>query len=182
MNSTIINKKKRCVNCGKIDYWFSKKMCKQCALVYNTQNRLEKHERENGLQDDSLGNLIEDLDLVFSRYIRLKYSDSNGYCECFTCGKRELYTQLQCGHYIPRANLMTRFLEQNCRPQCKNCNEYKSGNLEEYSIRLENEQGGILDWLVEQARQIYKPTRDEIKQLLSQYRNKLIIVSKKLNK
>ena len=182
MNSTIITKKKRCINCGKMDYWFSKKMCKQCSTVFSTQNRMEKYEKEQGLEDASLKNLIDDLDYVFSRYIRLKHSDSSGLCECFTCGKKDTYTNLQCGHYIPRANLITRFLEQNCRPQCKSCNEFKSGNLEEYTLRLEKEQIGITDWLSEQARQVYKPTRDEIKELLTEYRYKLEIVNKKLMK
>ena len=180
MNSTIINKKKRCVNCGSMDYWFSKKMCKSCAVVTSTKNRILRYENEQNTDDESFRNLIDDLDYVFSRYIRLKHSDNSGNCECYTCGKTQHYTILQCGHYIPRANLMTRFLEHNCRPQCKECNEYKSGNLEEYSKRLENEQSGIVDWLVEQSRQIHKPSRDEMKHLLNEYRNKLNIIIKKI--
>jgi ribosomal protein L37E len=180
-NSTIINKKKRCKSCGKIDYIFSKGECKQCAIVSTTQKRVEKYELEQGIeQDESLQNLINDLDVVFSRYIRIKYSDNDGNSECFTCGKKEHYTTLQCGHFIPRANLGTRFLQQNCRPQCKTCNEYKDGNIEEYTIRLENENNGITDWLAEQSRQVYKPTRDEIKQMLFEYRHKLNLVKTKL--
>jgi hypothetical protein len=181
MNSTIINKKKRCLNCGKIDYHFSKKMCKQCATISSTSKRVEKYELEQGNEsDESLQNLINDLDAVFSRYIRIKYSDNDGNSECFTCCKKEHYTTLQCGHFIPRANLGTRFLQQNCRPQCKTCNEYKDGNIEEYTIRLEKENNGITDWLAEQSRQVYKPTRDEIKQMLFEYRHKLNLVKTKL--
>lgn len=177
-NSTILVKKKTCVNCGRIDYWFSKKMCKQCATIHSTQKRMKEFENEK--DDDSLSNLIEDLDLVFSRYIRIKYTNSDGFCECYTCGKVDRYINLQCGHYIPRANLSTRFLEQNCRPQCKTCNEYKSGNLNEFTNNLKKEQLGILDWLLETSKQISKPTRDEVKQLLIQYRYKFNILTKKL--
>lgn len=182
MNSTIINKKKRCINCGNVDYWFSKKMCKSCSIIINTKNRITRFKNEQNTEDESFRNLIDDLDLVFSRYIRLIYSDNEGNCECYTCNKMQHYTILQCGHYIPRASLMTRFLEQNCRPQCKECNEYKSGNLEHFTEKLENEQIGITYWLLEQSRQIIKPTRDEIKHLLNEYKNKLKIITLKLNK
>ena len=46
-NSTIITKKKRCVNCGNIDYWFSKKMCKQCDTVHSTQKRMEQFDQKS---------------------------------------------------------------------------------------------------------------------------------------
>ena len=104
-NSTIIVKKKRCVNCGKIDYHFSKKMCKQCATVYSTQKRLEQFEDDT----ESFQNLVQDLDHVFSQYIRCKYADKNGMVECYTSGKKYHWKEIQCGHFIPRANLGTRW-------------------------------------------------------------------------
>lgn len=181
-NSTILSKKKRCKTCNSLTYIFSKGECRQCATISSTQRRIEKFEAEEGLEDESIANLVSDLDLVFSRYIRLKNADINGISECYTCGKREEYTKQQCGHYISRSSMATRFLEQNCRVQCKSCNEYKSGNIDEYTKRLEAEQFGITEWLGEQSRQVFKFSREELKGLLNNYRFKLKLMENKIKK
>jgi len=64
--------------------------------------------------------LKETLDTEFSTLIRLKYMDY-----CYTCGKAS--KRLQCGHYISRQYLATRWDETNCRPQCWGCNGYGKG-------------------------------------------------------
>lgn len=179
-NSTIISKKKICTNCGSKDYWFSNKMCKQCATVSSTKRRMDKYAEVDIEEEESIRNLTEDLDAVYSLYIRIKESDVNGMASCFTCGKVGKYTQMDCGHFIPRANLMTRWNEHNTHIQCVTCNQYKDGNIESYRKKLEKEKSGIADWLSEQARQIWKPSRDELKQLLSEYRHKLELVKRKL--
>ena len=180
VNSTIITKKKKCVNCGKLDYHFSKKMCKECATVASTQKRiLESEESED---TESFQNLMSDLDHVFSRYLRLKYSDSNGIVECYTCGKKHKWEEIQCGHFMGRSNLGTRWMEQNCRPQCEPCNCYKDGNLEVFENKLNEENNSIVEYLRECARQVVKPTKDELKQLLIEYRSKYNYIKAKIKK
>lgn len=174
-NSTIITKKKKCVNCGKLDYHFSKKMCKQCATVHSTQKRMDEFEEDG----ESFKNLIQDLDHVFSQYIRCKYADSNGIVECYTSGKKIEWTKIQNGHFIPRSNLGTRWLESNCRPQSEHDNCFLSGNLDVFENKLESEHSGIVDYLQEVARQVSKPTKDELKSLIIEYRSKLELVKKK---
>jgi hypothetical protein len=71
--------------------------------------------------------LITILDRVFSEYIRLKYSDVNGYCKCVTCGAIRRWNDIHNGHFINRGVKATRFDERNCRPQCCTCNTYHSG-------------------------------------------------------
>lgn len=127
-----------------------------------------------------ISNLISDLDLVVSRYIRIKYANKDGEAGCFTCYHRGLWNTLDCGHFIKRENLATRFLESNLRPQCITCNRFENGNIKVYAQRLEAENEGITDWLAEQASQVYKPTQTELKELLSEYRAKLKIVELKL--
>jgi len=60
---------------------------------------------------------------LVSRYIRLKYSDDNGYCSCVTCGQTKHYKQMQAGHFIPKkkGNAIY-FIEENIHPQCYQCN------------------------------------------------------------
>ena len=174
-NSTIITKKKRCVSCGNIDYWFSKKMCKQCATVQSTQKRMEEFEDDS----ESFKNLTSDLDHVFSQYLRNKYADKNGIVQCYTCDKKLPVKEMQCGHFMSRSNLSTRWMEANCRPQCEECNCYKDGNLEEFEYKLHEENNALVEYLRETARQPVRPTRDELKGLVVEYRAKLNLVKKK---
>ena len=180
MRSTIINKKKICISCGNLDYHFSKKMCKQCATVKSTSKRIEKYEEEQ--HDESLKHLVEDLDSIFSQYIRCKYANKDGIVACYTSGKLMRWQDSQCGHFISRKNYATRWLPQNCRPQSEYDNCFLSGNIDVYRQKLEEEEPGIVEYLQEEARQVSKPTRDELKSLIIEYRHKLNLVKKKFEK
>lgn len=179
MNSTIIRKKRK-LDCGCYDYAFSKNLCKAHATIKSTQKRVEKYEEQE--ESESIQNLISDLDFVFSQYIRCKYADVNGMVECFTSGKKMKWQEAQCGHFISRSHYGLRFLEDNCRPQSEyeNCN--LSGNLEVFAVNLEKEKSGTVEWLQRLSKEIYKPTREELKQLLAEYRYKLNDVKKKFKK
>ena len=85
--------------------------------------------------------LRDKLDEVFSKYIRLKHSDNNGYCRCISCGKIVFWKQIQNGHYMSRRYLSTRFAEDNCRPQCVACNMFNQGNIQMYRRGLVKEIG-----------------------------------------
>lgn len=81
------------------------------------------------------------LDEVFSQYIRLKHSDSHGYCKCISCGKIHFWKEIQNGHYMSRRYLSTRYSEDNCRPQCVACNIFNQGNAQMYRRALVKEIG-----------------------------------------
>lgn len=127
-----------------------------------------------------ISSLIQDLDAVVSKYIRIKYSNVEGELGCFTCYHRGNWKTLDCGHFINREHLATRFLESNLRPQCHTCNRINNGNIKVFAERLEKENNGITDWLAEQARIVTKPTQSELKELLIDFRAKLKIVESKL--
>ncbi len=78
--------------------------------------------------------LKKELDKVFSIYIRAKYPP-----RCFTCGKSGV--TLQCGHFIPRHYLITRFDERNCRPQCVGCNLFGNGKVFDFEEHLVRDLG-----------------------------------------
>ena len=61
--------------------------------------------------DKSLAVLTKELDDVFSKYIRNKYSH-DGYCYCFICSKRMRISEAQCGHFIDRDQMATRYDER----------------------------------------------------------------------
>lgn len=66
-------------------------------------------------------NLKTTLDRWFSLYIRLRDSDANGYSRCISCGKPVYWKEADCGHFINRRHMNTRYDERNCNLQCRNC-------------------------------------------------------------
>lgn len=78
--------------------------------------------------------LKKELDRVFSIYIRSNYPK-----RCYTCGK--VGVTLQCGHFVSRQYLATRWDERNCRPQCVGCNMFGNGQLLDFEENLKKELG-----------------------------------------
>lgn len=78
------------------------------------------------------------LDRVFSQYIRLRDSKPYGYkyFKCISCGQIKPYEQADCGHYINRQHMATRFDEMNCHGQCRSCNRFDEGNMQGYRTGL----------------------------------------------
>lgn len=179
-NSTIITKKRN-LDCGCYDFAFSKNKCKMHASADSFQKRLEK-ENEKVIQEEDLSGLIEDADTIFSRFIRLKYANENGIVKCYTCNILLHWTMIQNGHFIKRAHLYLRWSEANCKPQCPSCNEMKHGNIVVYRERLEKEQPCLPESLQDQCKLVYKPTREEIRQIISEYTPKVAELKKRLKK
>lgn len=71
------------------------------------------------------------LDDAFSLFIRLRDSQ-NGYFKCISCGQIKPFEQADCGHYINRKHMATRYDEQNCNAQCRSCNRFDEGNMQGY--------------------------------------------------
>lgn len=179
-NSTIGKKLKPCKSCGKPCYWFSKQRCSDCARVEDTMKRMEE-ESERVIEEEDLSGLIADADAVFSQYIRLKYANERGMVKCYTCGDLRHWTMQQNGHYVKRANLYTRWMEANCRPQCAKCNEGLYGNMAIFREKLDKEDSGITEIMVDSLKLVYKPTREEIRQVIAEYTPKVKALKKKLS-
>ncbi len=79
-----------------------------------------------------MSNLKATLDRWFSLYIRLRDSDANGFGRCISCGKPVHYKEADCGHFINRQHMNTRYDERNCNLQCRSCNRFDEGNNEGY--------------------------------------------------
>lgn len=131
-------------------------------------------------QDEDLQTLVADLDIIFSRYVRLKDADLYGNVKCISCLKVDNWKNLDNGHFVPRAHMYTRFSENNCRPQCVHCNRTKRGNLVEFAKALEIERPGSVEELYEQAKIVYHYTREELKGMIAAYMVKLKKVQKNI--
>lgn len=100
--------------------------------------------------------LKKEADRVFSIFIRLKYSNPDGYTTCYTCGKYGHYKEFQCGHFIPRHCLILRYDERNVRVQCVGCNVWGRGRVADFGYNLEDETPGITTELFKESQKIVK--------------------------
>lgn len=97
--------------------------------------------------------LIKRLDKVFSEYIRRRKS-KNDISECYTCGKKDYWKNLQCGHFQSRRHLSTRWDETNCQVQCAGCNVFRYGEQFRFGSRLVEEYGSNIALELEQKARI----------------------------
>lgn len=130
-------------------------------------------ETEAGAEKEGLSELISEADRVFSLWLRKKNINKNGEAECFTCETWKRWQEQQCGHYIKRGNLFLRWDERNTKVQCAFCNITKMGNYREYGLRLEALHPGITEILYEEGNLVYKPTREEIRNIITDYTQRI---------
>lgn len=83
---------------------------------------------------------------AFSEYIRKAYqayyqSGGNLLVECYTCGIKKPYKEMQAGHGIPGRNNAVLFLEEVVKPQCVGCNVFGRGKYPIFTSKLIKELG-----------------------------------------
>lgn len=168
-----------CRRCSKpiVPFFFcvngSKKICQEC----NRKKKIvRKNERKKNLATrrknffsvfgPSLPELRREADKIFSLFIRQRDQGV-----CFTCGVRRPISEMQNGHYRPRAILWLRYDPRNCHCQCRECNETLRGNLGAYNIRLFNRYGpGIFHELdrLEKKKEIF--LRSDFQNVIDTYK------------
>lgn len=129
----------------------------------------------NGREEkNTMADLREQLDRVFSVFIRISYADWQGYVSCYTCGRRLPWQEAQCGHFIRRGHSSVRFHEDNCRPQCIDCNEYRGGMEDSFEEHLRDDLGDeAVDLLIALGRTEKQFTDDEYRDKIHYYRSKI---------
>ena len=117
--------------------------------------------------------LIKELDSVYSKYIRQKDADDNGQVKCYTCDKVKHWKSIDCGHYISRRHLSTRYYEKNTKPQCKGCNIFKEGNKPVFALELIKEYGkDVLEELDSLSHIKIKYDRNKLSNMIMYYKKK----------
>jgi len=118
----------------------------------------------------TLAALKRKCDKLFSIYIRLRDVDRNGTAECVTCGLRDDWRRLQCGHFVSRVVLATRFNSVNCAPQCFACNVWRRGNPAEFAGYLQRTYGnGVIESLLKEKRRTVKYTRADYEEMIAKF-------------
>lgn len=109
--------------------------------------------------------LVTKLDNVFSIYIRRRYA-INDISKCVTCNKEDHWKNLQCGHFMSRKHMSTRWDENNCQVQCAGCNVFKYGEQYLFSQYLGN---NLSEELYIKSKQIVKFTELDLEEMIKRY-------------
>lgn len=110
----------------------------------------------------TLSKLKRETDKYFSLFIRAKYPK-----ECYTCGNKGT---LQCGHFISRLYLATRWEESNARPQCVGCNIWGRGKPLDFEERLKKEIGAEkVEEMKLRRKELIKPNRAFFQEQIKKY-------------
>jgi hypothetical protein len=121
----------------------------------------------------SRSQIVKQLDIAFSRYIRMLYAESvNGewVVKCVTCDVVKPVKEMQAGHYISRGKYPTRWDEQNVHPQCVACNVLRNGNYTEYARFMVRTYGAdFLDIIALRATRLSKTSTIDLQQKISYY-------------
>lgn len=118
--------------------------------------------------------LKEKLDRVFSQYIRLRDMLPGNVFQCISCGRIKPINQADCGHYINRQHMATRFSEVNCNAQCRSCNRFDEGNMSGYRAGLVRKYGETKVVLLESMKNdVRKYTDFEYEALIKHYQFKI---------
>ena len=114
------------------------------------------------------------LDIVFSQYIRLRDVRPDGTFTCISCNRVLPYDQSDCGHYINRKHMSTRFSERNCNAQCRSCNRFDEGNMQGYRRGLIAKYGEPTVIMLEASKnEINKISDFEYREMIDHYRREV---------
>ena len=118
------------------------------------------------MSSEKRSKLIKSLDKEFSRYIR-KVHSKRGLSECFTCLWIDDWDKMDCGHYMSRKHMLTRWDPDNARPQCVRCNRFHHGQPESFKLRLGEELSTKLE---QEAKQTCKWEIHELEEMLETFK------------
>lgn len=116
----------------------------------------------------------QELDAMYSRYIRLRDADENGMCTCISCGDIKHWKKMQNGHYASRTCYSTRWDDDNCHTQCLACNRFREGNKIWYRRKLVEMYGE------DKVRKIEDKSLEDVKYTKSDYEEMLEFYTKEV--
>lgn len=168
-NSTIGVKTKPCRSCGRDSIIFSRGRCQNCAKVEDTHSKISSQKD----QEDDLSDLENRLWDLVSKWVRYGSINEYGMVNCYTCSAYIKPADADAGHYITRACKYLKFDLRNIKPQCKTCNQSKSGMAAAFGKHLEEDHFGITEILLEESHIVHSWSRDELRGLITEFSNKI---------
>ncbi len=129
------------------------------------------------MKKPSRKSLVEKLDKIFSQYIRRKDAISD-ISICVTCGKKDHYKKLQCGHFQSRSHYSTRWDINNVGVQCYGCNISRSGEQYKFSQYLGD---NLAQEMYIKSKQIVKFADVDLIDMIEFYNTKILALESKEN-
>ena len=167
---------KKCFNCKEQFTPFNtlQKFClkNECIKVMVESQKLKEWNKKKKRMIEDLKTTSDYLKIaqqVFNKYIRKRDNGLN----CISCDKP--CKKENAGHYYSQGgHSNVRFSEDNCHLQCEHCNTYLSGNLLNYQLKIKERIGSQkLMELQAIAHETKKWTKDELKEIIETYKQKL---------
>lgn len=111
---------------------------------------------------------------VFSRYIRLRDTNSEGIGKCFTCPEMKYWRKADAGHGAGRQHKGTKYNETNNHLQCKGCNGFEGGMREAYKAEMDKRYGpGTWDLMQAASRQVTKLSKTDCDIMVDFYKKEI---------
>jgi len=133
-----------------------------------------------GKKNDPWPVLKARLDKDFSELARMSRADDLGIVTCIDgCGAFGHWKNFDCGHFADRDNLPTRWDLENCWPQSRPCNRFKTGKRYEFGRALNEISPGLADRLLLKSKEPGHEIRDKAPELLLEIRAALKIQRKR---
>ena len=143
--------------------------------------QLNKEPRKPIARKRTLTQLKNELDKVFSRYIRAKHADSKGVVRCITCEREYLVGDAQAGHFASRRHMATRWDEDNVRPQCYSCNITDQGRQWRFGQAIDREYPGRATEIMEKAMSRTKNSANALQAAIEHYSQELAALEREKN-
>lgn len=118
----------------------------------------------------SVAKLKKKADKYYSLATRLRFADNKDgewWAKCITCPNYKPIKQMQCGHFMSRANNNTRFVEENTAVQCYGCNVMQQGRQYEFGLQIDLLYGaGTSVKLMELSKVKHQFTTEELQDII----------------
>ena len=167
----------RCKNCkNKFEQVrFNQKFClePECVRVWVESEKAKQWKKTKQKAKQDLMTLSDYLKLtqqVFNKFIRLRDKGN----VCISCQKKINGVE-HASHFLSAGgHSIVRFHEDNVWTSCYKCNVMLSGNQVEYRKALIDKIGiERVEWLENNGSKEKKWTKDELKELMEKYKNKI---------
>lgn len=122
-------------------------------------------------EDKSTSELKKLAQIVVNKYIRQKYSCTDGTTRCFTCLRWVSTKEIDASHFISVKHQSTRFHLDNLRSCCQDCNRFQYGNLKVFRQHLVEEIGeSAVEELELLSKQAKHWSKEELIEIIDKYK------------
>jgi len=144
-----------------------------CGYEYSKQLKSKEWSKKKKQMKEELQTvqeLMKIAQVVFNKWIRQRDKDEL----CISCQKPVLKKANASHYFSSGGHKNVTFNEDNVHKSCEYCNTFLHGNLLNYQVEIQKKIGADrLLTLHEEAHKTKKFTREELKEIIAKYKNKL---------